>query len=373
MKAMKEMTSDEYREDIIRGELGPYILKASIAILQQSSNTLRYSIENVSNSTESFRKGVNTLNSIYATSKIKNLIQDGSCSYPSAERSCESGMALELKNVTFEYPGNKSTSSALRDVSLSIKPGQLVVIVGENGSGKSTIIKILTRLYDPTSGEVHIDGMPSSHYRMADLHHSTAVLSQDNHMYPLSLSENIGLGYVGHVDDASMISRAAELGGASSFISKLEKGIDTFLNPSLEQFAWNLQGKPDHPLSKELNSLEKTVDISGGERQRLVASRAFMRFNSGKVKFVAVDEPSSALDAEGELRLFQNLIDVRAGKTMIFVTHRFGHLTRYADQIICMKEGKVVEMGTHQSLMKADGEYAKLYNIQASAFSNTAQ
>ncbi|KAF8177195.1 P-loop containing nucleoside triphosphate hydrolase protein, partial [Pholiota molesta] len=123
-------------------------------------------------------------------------------------------------------------------------------------------------------------------------------------------------------------------------------------------------------LYAELEKLEKSIDISGGEKQRIVASRSFMRFKSGKVKFVAVDEPSSALDAEGELQLFKRLLDVREGKTMVFVTHRFGHLTKYADMIICMKDGSIVETGSHEHLISAKGEYAKLYNIQASAFSH---
>jgi len=123
-----------------------------------------------------------------------------------------------------------------------------------------------------------------------------------------------------------------------------------------------------HPLYKEMKKLFKKIEVSGGERQRAAAARSFMRFKSGKVKFVVVDEPSSALDAEGELRLFERLIAAREGKTMVFVTHRFGHLTKHADQIICMKEGMVAETGTHEQLIELRGEYAKLYNIQANAF-----
>jgi len=165
-----------------------------------------------------------------------------------------------------------------------------------------------------------------------------------------------------------MVERAAQQGGASEFIKKLVNGLETQLNPPTMNFSFNLTEYEDHPLQKELAELKREIDISGGERQRVVAARSFMRFKSDKIKFVAVDEPSSALDAEGELRLFEELIKVRSGKTMIFVTHRFGHLTKYADKIICMKDGGIVEMGTHTELMQIKGEYAKLHNIQASAF-----
>ncbi|KAE9403125.1 P-loop containing nucleoside triphosphate hydrolase protein [Gymnopus androsaceus JB14] len=125
---------------------------------------------------------------------------------------------------------------------------------------------------------------------------------------------------------------------------------------------------PSEKQSVKGMGFELRLNISGGERQRLVASRTFMRFHSDQIKFVAVDEPSSALDPEGELELFNNLREARTNKTMIFVTHRFGHLTKYADKILCMKEGKVEEFGTHVELMAKEGEYCKMYNIQAKAF-----
>ncbi|KDR69211.1 hypothetical protein GALMADRAFT_77603, partial [Galerina marginata CBS 339.88] len=270
--------------------------------------------------------------------------------------------------VSFAYPGSQKVGNALSNIFLDIKAGQLVVIVGSNGSGKSTVVRILSRLYDPTSGQVVIDGLPSTDYRVEDLHHATAILSQDNLIYPLTLAENIGLGYPDCASDTRQIADAAKEGGALQFMEKLKNGMDTILDPFINYFHINLNNDKSHPLYEEMQKIRKKIDISGGERQRVVAARSFMRFKSGKVKFVAVDEPSSALDAEGELELFKQLIGVRDGKTMVFVTHRFGHLTKHADQIICMKDGSIVETGTHQDLMLRKGEYAKLYQIQASAF-----
>jgi len=188
---------------------------------------------------------------------------------------------------------------------------------------------------------------------MEDLHRATAFLGQDNLVYPgLTLAENIGLGYPEYSQDMAMIKEAADEGGAMEFTKKLKNGLNTTLDPFIQSFHLNLYGNKSHPLYAEMEQLKKDIDISGGERQRIVAcvflfqnflivltmlyhrARSFMRFKSGNVKFVAVDEPSSALDAEGELELFNRLIAARKGKTMIFVTHRFGHLTRHADQIV---------------------------------------
>ncbi|KAF9010197.1 P-loop containing nucleoside triphosphate hydrolase protein [Cyathus striatus] len=340
---------------------------SSIAILEQSSSGLRQSLEVLFREHESFRRNLNTLRQIYTPPEVENKIKDGKRLYPH-EKSSDKGMSFELRNVTFQYPGSTKTSNALNNISTSINAGQLVVIVGSNGSGKSTLIKLLARLYDPNSGSLLIDGNSANSYKMADLHDATAILSQDNHVFPLSLSENIGVGYPEHAHSNEMIAESAKKGGALAFISNYNDGFSTTLDPMVDIFSINVYGNHGHPLHDELEKLYKKSEISGGEKQRVVASRTFMRFSSGNVKFVAVDEPSSALDAEGELQLFQNLVEAREGKTMIFVTHRFGHLTRYADKIICMKDGTIAESGTHAELMECKGEYAKLYEIQASAF-----
>ena len=155
---------------------------------------------------------------------------------------------------------------------MSIKSGQLVVIVGENGSGKSTIVRMLSRLYDPSSGEVFIDGHASSDYRINDLHQATVILSQDSTLFPLSLGENIGVGYSPFSSDTKMIMEAAKEGGASEFIQKLDKGIETVLDYFIDTFSINLESNNEnHPLFQEKENFQKSIDISGGERQRLAA------------------------------------------------------------------------------------------------------
>ncbi|KAK0448163.1 P-loop containing nucleoside triphosphate hydrolase protein [Armillaria borealis] len=309
---------------------------SSIAVMQQTSQNLEWSIDSILHKIAYFHEQCQILRSIYEAGEVKNLVRDGSTRYPRSVEEKTKGMSFEIRNLSFCYPGSQRIKPAISNISLSIKPGQLVVIVGGNGSGKSTVIKLLTRLYDPTSPpeSILVDGLPLSHYRMSDLRQAMATLTQDHTIFPLSLGENIGLGCVQYVSNDSMIDRAAEMGGAKDLLGKLEKGKDTVLPSRHEALGFNLPDEEDHPLHILLKQLQKTIELSGGEKQRVVAARTFMRFESGTVKFVAVDEPSSALDAEGEESLFNNLLQVREGKTMIFVTHRFGHLTKHADLIV---------------------------------------
>ncbi|KAJ7215602.1 P-loop containing nucleoside triphosphate hydrolase protein [Mycena pura] len=344
----------------------------SIAIMQEYSTSLRYALQMLFWDVRQAGKCVTDIKVLYETANIQNQIVDGTVEYPrpTDDADTSKGIDIELRNVSFAYPGDKAEENALRDVSLRIPAGSLAVIVGANGGGKSTIIKLLARMYDvaPGSGAVVIDGLPIQDYTLASLRQAYALLTQDHQLFPLALAENIGLGYPEKVDDREMIMQAARDGGAAELLSKFKDGVETNLEPVTTAYGYQLDDDKHKTLKTVLGKLEKTTEVSGGEKQRLVSSRAFMRFQTGKIKLLCVDEPSSALDPKGEFELFERLRAARAGKTMIFVTHRFGHLTKHADIIICMKAGKVAELGTHQELMALDGEYASLYNVQAQAF-----
>lgn len=341
----------------------------TVAVLQQSHSALRSNFSRVIGSWSSIRRGVGALKHLYSILDLANLVVTGEREYPNPEEEKSKGMALELRNVSFEYPGSKSSSNALNDVSVSIAPGSLIVVVGSNGSGKSTLVSILTRLYDVTSGTVLVDSHPIHEYNLSDLREATAVLTQDHELFPLSLQENIGMGNSTYVDDEKRVMESAKLGGAADVVAKFKDGMKTILEPVHELYTIMSAGLPnDHPLKNAAQALEKKAEVSGGEKQRIVASRMFMRLASGKIRLVCVDEPSSALDPEAEFQLFNNLRQVREGKTMIFITHRFGHLARYADLILYMKDGVIAESGTHEELMEESGGYAHQYNIQASAF-----
>ncbi|KAG6843741.1 hypothetical protein H0H87_001042 [Tephrocybe sp. NHM501043] len=243
---------------------------ASIAVLQQSSTTLRWSMQSIIRETRSFQRHVSKLKNLYALSEKLRRIPEGDAPYPSLTSHMD-GMSLELKDVVFRYPGSKNKAPALDKVSLNLKPGQLVVIVGANGSGKSTIIKLLTRLYNPISGSLFIDGTLAQEYRPSDLHHTMATFTQDHHLYPLPLYENISLGNFSRSTDTTAVAEAARQGGAAEFIAKLADGLDTILNPQSKATHINVPDDPAHPLRKRIKMLSKKIDISGGEKQRLVA------------------------------------------------------------------------------------------------------
>lgn len=234
---------------------------------------------------QSMSEYCNVIKAVYAVGNLKNKIADGDVAYPNAQFDSTLGMSLELqsvsffrfvsdvfvcltltmvfRNVSFAYPGGNSKESALKDVSLKITPGQLVVIVGANGSGKSTVIKLLQRIYDVNSGEVIVDGLPINQYRISNLRSATATLTQDHHLFPLSIRENIGLGYPDCVEDEEMVLASAKDGGALGLIEKFSDGLDTTLEPVKTAYGHFLDDEKHKKLKEILGELEKSSSVSG--------------------------------------------------------------------------------------------------------------
>jgi len=247
--------------------------------------------------------------------------------------------AVEVQNVRFTYPG--SNRPALNGVDLRIDAGEVVALVGENGSGKTTLAKILASLYDPDSGSVRWDGIDGREYSRPAMRDRVAVIFQDFVRYALSAKENIALGRPEEpVDDARVLA-AARTAGADRTIDDLPMGYRT-------------------PLSRMFAGGQ---DLSGGQWQRIALARAFYR----DAPLVILDEPSAALDPRAEFELFASLRDVLAGRTALFISHRFS-TARTADRIYVLDEGRVVETGSHDELMAADGQYADLFRLQAAAY-----
>ncbi|KAK0463466.1 P-loop containing nucleoside triphosphate hydrolase protein [Desarmillaria tabescens] len=353
----------------------------SFAILQQYSANLQLSLQFLLGGVRQFRKDCQHITRLYDSMKMPPALSEGSVAYPPCSRSKSEkgssevlrGMSFNLRDACFSYPNG---TSALTNVSLSIKSGQLVVIVGTNGSGKSTLIKLLTRMIEPTSGTIFVDGNNITDYKLSDFRQATASFMQDHEIFPLSFLENIRMGNVDSACSNDNVVDAVRMGGAENLLTNLAEGQGTLLGGANDYRYCGFSMYEDD--SKETSSLRARweelpppVQTSGGEKQRIIAARTFMRFNSGKVSFVAVDEASSAIDAAGEAQLFDNLIKEREGKTLVIVTHRFGYLTRQADLILCMKDGTLCESGRHDKLLALGGEYAKLYNVQAGAFAAT--
>ncbi|MBE1491065.1 ABC transporter ATP-binding protein [Plantactinospora soyae] len=244
-----------------------------------------------------------------------------------------------FENVSFSYPG--SDHPALTDLSFEIRSGQTVALVGRNGAGKSTVVKLVARLYDPSAGRITIDGVDLRELDPDELRGSIGVMLQDFVAYQATAAENIGLGDVRHLDDRARIEASAGKAGALDLLADLPDGFDTPLGK------WFARG----------------VELSGGEWQKVALSRAFMR----DTPVLLLDEPTSALDARAEHELFDRLGQLAEGRTTVYVSHRFSTVRR-ADRILMLDGGQLVEEGTHEELMRHDGEYAELFTMQAAAY-----
>ncbi|MGI8518508.1 MAG: ABC transporter ATP-binding protein [Acidimicrobiia bacterium] len=241
--------------------------------------------------------------------------------------------------VTFTYPS--ASEPALIEASVHIDRGEVVALVGENGSGKSTMAKLLAGLYRPDSGTVAWDGVDIASLDPTDFSRQVAIIFQDFLRYHLSASDNIGLGRYEAAEDRQAISDAASQAGADGFIEKLPKGYETLLGPEF------LGG----------------VDLSVGQWQRMALARAFFR----NAPLVILDEPTAALDARAEHELFEKIRSLLEDRTVLLISHRFSSV-RTADRIYVLHQGRVVEDGTHDDLLAANGRYAEMFNLQAAAY-----
>jgi len=243
---------------------------------------------------------------------------------------------ISFAHVSFRYPAN--TTKVLDDVSLSIAPGEVVALVGENGSGKTTLIKLLCRLYDPDEGAITLDRTDLRRFKTSDLRREFAVVFQDYARYHLTARENIWIGDTALPPGHEPIEKAACDAGVDNLIARLPKGYDTVLGK------WFEEGE----------------ELSIGEWQKIALARAFLR----NAQIMVLDEPTSALDARTECEVFKRFRQLLDGRSAILISHRFSTV-RMADRIYVFHEGRIVENGTHEELMKLGGTYAHLYERQA--------
>ncbi|HGH7173677.1 TPA: ABC transporter ATP-binding protein [Bacillus wiedmannii] len=245
---------------------------------------------------------------------------------------------IEFKNVSFTYAG--ANKESLSNINLNIKPNENIIIVGSNGSGKTTLIKCLTGLYEIKEGAILIDNINIKNINRESLYENISVVHQDYVRYELSVNDNIRLGNI-KAADADSIMESADKAGAHKFIQNLPHQYDTILG----------------------RMFENSQDLSGGQWQRLAIARTLIR----DAQILILDEPSSSLDPITEANLFRKLIDISKDKTSIFVSHRM-YACHMADRIIVMKEGEIVEIGTHQELINKKMHYYDLYSQQADMY-----
>ena len=277
---------------------------------------------------------------LYLSNLYEFLEQDIAKPIGKARQGLIPGDGIRLEEVSFTYPG--SLKPALNAISLHLKPGEKLAIVGENGSGKTTLIKLLTRLYSPDTGRILLDGLDLQEWDIDVLRRRIGVIFQDFVRYHFTVGENVGVGDVDHMQDEVHWEVASEKGMARPFIDLLPQGFGTQLG------RWFKGGQ----------------ELSGGQWQKIALSRAFMRTGAD---ILVLDEPTAAMDAEAEVRIFDHFRKITENQMVILISHRFSTV-RMADKIVVMAGGEIIEYGTHEELLHLGGRYARLFSIQAAGY-----
>ena len=304
-----------------------------LSLFRQSQGTFQGLLYNINSLYESAL----FMSNLFSYLELTSHVQQSKNPQPMPEKITQ---GIEFRNVSFKYP-NREGAYAIKDISLCIHPGEKLALVGANGAGKTTFIKLLTRLYDPSEGQILLDGVDLREYDLDGLRDKIGVIFQDFVQYNATAKENIGFGQIKAMDDQERINRAAEKGGADEVIDALPGKYDTMLGH------W----------------FEKGNGLSGGQWQKMALARAFMR----EADVLVLDEPTSALDAEREYEIFQRFRELTAGRIALLISHRFSTV-RMADRIAVLEQGALIELGTHVELLKLDGTYARLFNMQAEGY-----
>lgn len=312
----------------------------SITISQKTSTDLMYSVFQMHQN----NLYISQLFKFFDVEEERNEISEDTLTHQITEEKLGKYEGIEFINVSFKYPNTKNY--VLKNVSFHISPGETLALVGKNGSGKSTIVKLLNRLYRNYEGEILFNGKELRLYSSKEWSQVITAVFQDFVKYELPVKDNIGFGSWENSNNNSAIMNAASLSGSLDMIKKLPDGIDTQLGK------WFADG----------------IQLSGGQWQRIAIARSYMK----DAEIYILDEPTAALDPESETEVIRKFKEVTRGKMGVFISHRYSAV-QYSDNIIVLADGGIVEGGTHQDLIKKGGQYAKLYEIQAESYIKTYQ
>src|SRR6202521_4996547 len=246
---------------------------------------------------------------------------------------------FEFREVSFRYPG--SPRLILDRINFRLQPGERVALIGENGQGKTTVVKLITRLYDPLEGQILLDGVDLREYNLEDLYRETGVIFQDFMRYEMTAGENIAVGRVEELNNLDLLRTAARKSMADHVIGQLPGGYDQMLG----------------------RRFDGGLDLSGGEWQKVALARAYLR----DAQLLILDEPTAALDARSEFEVFHRFAELTAGKMALFISHRFSTV-RMADRIVVLDKGRVAEEGSHDQLARMGGRYAEMLGMQAASY-----
>ncbi len=276
------------------------------------------------------------LTDLLAFFAVRPAIQSPPWALP-APRSFERG--FEFQNVSFSYPGNSRL--ILNNLCLRIEPRERIALIGENGQGKTTFVKLLTRLYDPISGRILLDGVDLREYNLEDLYSQIGVIFQDFMKYDMTAAENIAIGRINELHNPALIAAAAAKSRADMVIRKLPNGYRQILG----------------------RRFDGGVDLSGGEWQKLALARAYLR----ETQLLILDEPTASLDARSEREVFERFAELTAGKMALLISHRFSTV-RMADRILVLEGGQITEQGSHSQLLAQGGRYSEMFGMQAANY-----
>ncbi len=246
---------------------------------------------------------------------------------------------FEFRNVSFRYPG--ASRLVLSGLDFHLRAGERVALIGENGEGKTTLVKLMTRLYDPVEGQVLLDGVDLREYSLEDLYREIGVIFQDFMRYEMTARENIAVGRIDELNNLPLLRDAAYKSMANEVIARLPRDYEQMLG----------------------RRFDRGVDLSGGEWQKVALARAYLR----DAQVLILDEPTAALDARSEFEVFHRFAELTAGKTALFISHRFSTV-RMADRIIVLQRGKIAEDGNHERLLNLGGRYAEMFEMQAASY-----